>query len=80
MGQLMQLSDSLERARSQYNAATSQLAKIQRDLRENRHELHVAKHNLRNSQRTIAKRLITLYTTEQASTIEVILGAKSLDD
>ncbi len=80
MGQLQQLSDSLERARSQYDAATSQLAKIQRDLRENRHELHVAKHNLRSSQRAIAKRLVTLYTTDQASTIEVILGAKNLDD
>ena len=80
MGQLQQLSDSLERARSQYDAATAQLAQIQHDLRENRHELHVAKSNLRESQRTIAKRLVTLYTTEQASTLEVILGAKNLDD
>ena len=32
--------------------------------------------NLRQSQRTIAKRLVTLYTTDQASTLEVILGAK----
>jgi cell wall-associated NlpC family hydrolase len=80
MGQLQQLSDSLERARAQYDSATAQLAKIKRDLRENRHELHIAKSNLRASQRTIARRLVTLYTTEQASTLEVILGAKSLDD
>ena len=80
MGQLQQLSDSLERARSQYDAATAQLAQIQRDLRENRHELRIAKNNLQESQRTIAKRLVTLYTTDQASTLEVILGAKNLDD
>ena len=80
MGQLMQLSDSLERARAQYNTATAQLAQIQHDLRENRHELRVAKSNLHESQRTIAKRLVTLYTTDQASTLEVILGAKNLDD
>jgi peptidoglycan DL-endopeptidase CwlO len=80
MGQLQQLSDSLERARSQYIDANTRLAQIQRDVRENRNELHIAKRNLSSSQRTIAKRLVTLYTTDQASTLEVILGAKSLDD
>jgi peptidoglycan DL-endopeptidase CwlO len=80
MGQLQQLSDSLEHARAQYDSATAQLAQIQRDLRENRHELRIAKSNLHESERTIAKRLVTLYTTDQASTLEVILGAKNLDD
>jgi cell wall-associated NlpC family hydrolase len=81
MGQLQSLSDSLERARSQYAAANARLAKIQRDLRENKHELHVAKHNLKSSQRTIAARLVALYTSsDQESTLEVILGASSLDE
>jgi cell wall-associated NlpC family hydrolase len=80
MGQLQHLSDSLERARSQYDAATQRLAKIQHDLRVNGHELKLAKHNLKQSQRVIAQRLVTLYTTDQASTLEVVLGARSLDD
>lgn len=80
MGQLRHLSDSLERARSQYYASTQQLAKIQRDLRVNGHELKLAKHNLKQSQRVIAQRLVTLYTSDQASTLEVVLGARSLDD
>ena len=80
LGQLQQLDSSLERARSQYDAATLQLAKIQSDLRENRYELHVAKKNLKVSRRVIASRLVALYTSEQASTLEVILGARSLDD
>jgi len=80
MGQLQQLSGALELARSQYDASTAQLVRIQADLRENRHELHVAQRNLQESQRTIASRLVTLYTTDQTSTLEVILGAKSLDD
>ena len=80
MAQLGQLSNSLERARSQYDVATNQLAKIQRDLKVNRHELNVAKHNLKSSQKVIAARLVTLYTSDQASTLEVILGAQSLDD
>jgi cell wall-associated NlpC family hydrolase len=80
MGQLAHLSDSLERARSQYDASTQQLAKIQNDLRVNGHELKLAKHNLKASQRVIAQRLVTLYTSDQASTLEVVLGARSLDD
>jgi peptidoglycan DL-endopeptidase CwlO len=80
MGQLGQLSDSLERARSQYDAADAKLAQIQRDLRENRRELRVAKQNLKVGQRTIAQRLVALYTSDQESTLEVVLGAKSLDD
>jgi cell wall-associated NlpC family hydrolase len=80
MGQLQQLSDSLERARSQYDAASARLGRIQRDLRENRRELRIAKHNLRASQRTIAQRLVALYTSDQESTLEVIFGARSLDD
>ena len=46
----------------------------------NRRELVIAKHNLARSQRTIAKRLVTLYTTGSTSTLEVILGAQSLDE
>jgi cell wall-associated NlpC family hydrolase len=80
MGQLQSLSDSLERARSQYDQATSQLAETRRQLRENAYELHVARGNLKASQRAIRQRLVSLYTTDQDSTIEVILGSKSLDD
>jgi len=80
MGKLQQLSDSLERARAQYDASTRQLARIQRAVRENRHELKLARHNLKRSQAVIAQRLVTLYTSDQASTLEVVLGARSLDD
>ena len=80
IGQLQGLSDSLERARSQYDAATAQLARTESEQRVNAHELSVARADLRVSQRAIRTRLVTLYTTDQDSTIEVILGARSLDD
>jgi cell wall-associated NlpC family hydrolase len=80
LAQLQQLNTSLGRAVEQYNLANVKLARIQRSVKENRHELHVAKQNLRSSQRVIARRLVTLYTSDQASTLEVILGARSLDD
>jgi cell wall-associated NlpC family hydrolase len=80
MSQLAQLTDERERAEVQYAAASAELARIQRNLRENRRELRVAKHNLKVGQRTIAQRLVALYTSDQESTLEVILGARSLDD
>ncbi len=80
MGQLQSLSDSLERARAQYDQATVQLAETRRQLRENAYELEVARGNLKASQRAIRKRLVSLYMSTPDSTIEVILGSKSLDD
>jgi cell wall-associated NlpC family hydrolase len=80
MGQVQQLGASLETAIAQYQYATVRLARIQHELRTNRHELRIAKTNLKASQRIIAKRLVTLYHGDQTSTLEVILGAKSLDD
>jgi cell wall-associated NlpC family hydrolase len=80
VAQLQGLSDSLERARSQYDAANLQLAETKRQLRENAYELKIARGNLRASQRAIRRRLVTLYTSNQDSTIEVILGSRSLDD
>jgi peptidoglycan DL-endopeptidase CwlO len=80
MGQLQQLSDQLERARSEYAAASSKLAAIKHEQEVNRYELRVAKHNLRISQRNIERRLVALYVGQRQSTLEVILGAKSLDD
>lgn len=56
------------------------LAAIRRDLRENGHELGIAKTNLKRSQLALQQRLVSLYTSEQSSTLEVVLGAKSLDD
>ena len=76
----MQLSDSLERARSQYDESTATLAHIQRNLRQNRHDYAIAKHNLKIGQHLLAQRLASLYMSDQSSAIEVILGARSLDD
>jgi cell wall-associated NlpC family hydrolase len=80
MAQVDQLGASLESAIAQYQYATIRLQRIQHELRTNRRELVIAKANLKTSQRIIAKRLVTLYRQPSASSIEVILGAKSLDD
>jgi cell wall-associated NlpC family hydrolase len=75
------LNANLDRADELLNLANLRLAGVRRDISENRHELRVAKHNLARSRVTIARRLVTLYTSPtEASSLELILGAKSLDD
>lgn len=80
MGQLQQLNGSLEQTVQQYDNAKVKYGRIEHELRVNGQELHVAKRNLAVGQRRIAARLVSLYTTPKDSTLEVILGAKSLDD
>jgi peptidoglycan DL-endopeptidase CwlO len=80
MAELQQLNGSLEQTVQQYDSAKLRYARVERGLKLNREEFKVAKRNLKISQRNIAARLITLYTTPKDSTLEVILGAKNLDD
>ncbi|HVV59132.1 MAG TPA: NlpC/P60 family protein [Gaiellaceae bacterium] len=80
MAELQQLNGSLEQTIQQYDSAKLRYARVEHDLKLNRQEFKVAKRNLQVSQRNIAARLVTLYTTPKDSTLEVILGAKNLDD
>lgn len=82
MAQLNSLDSDLNRAVESYNGARLHLAKTQRALRSNTYDLKVAKHNLRGARSNISKRLIALYTgdNQSSSTIEVVLGARSLED
>jgi peptidoglycan DL-endopeptidase CwlO len=78
LGEIDQLDASLGRANERLNLANLKLDHVQRQIKENRHELRVAQHNLSRSQKTIAQRLVTLYTKGEVSPLEVILGARSL--
>jgi cell wall-associated NlpC family hydrolase len=80
MAELQQLNGSLERTIQQYDSAQLRYRRVEHDLKLNRQEFRVAKRNLQVSQRNIAARLLTLYTTPKDSTLEVILGARNLDD
>ena len=46
----------------------------------NRRELVVARHNLTQSRQMIAKRLVSIYTTTQPSTLDLLLGSRNLSD
>jgi peptidoglycan DL-endopeptidase CwlO len=71
---------SLARADEQVNLANYKLSNVQHEIALNDRELRVAKRNLKRSQELIAQRLVALYTTPPSSTLEVILGARTLDE
>jgi cell wall-associated NlpC family hydrolase len=78
--EIQALDVSLSNADERLNLANIRLDHVRHDIAFNQHELQVARANLQRGQTAIAKRLVTLYTTPQTTTLEVILGASSLDD
>jgi len=81
MAQISQLDSSLERARNLYNDATQRLHVIEHNLSTNKIALRAARANLKQSQKALMTRLVTIYTSrDDQSTLAVLLGAKSIDD
>ena len=80
LGQIQVLDASVERAVDAYNAAQIELNGLQQKEKENRYHLALAKKSYAKAQKTIQARLITLYTSGETTTLEVLLGATSLDD
>jgi cell wall-associated NlpC family hydrolase len=81
LGQVQQLDSSLERAVEAYNLATTKLNGVRADLKENHASLVVARQSLRRAQAALSARIVSLYTSDgQNNSLEVLLGASSLDD
>ncbi len=78
VGEINELNASLGRSDELVNLANLKLARVRAEIVTNRHELVIAKRNLGKSRRTIAVRLVKLYTAGQTSTLEVILGSQNL--
>jgi peptidoglycan DL-endopeptidase CwlO len=81
LAQIQAIDDSLGAAVESYNLANVQLKRIESDQRENRRQLKLTRANLKVAQDSLAARLVSAYTsTEDNSTLSVLLGATSLDD
>ena len=81
LAQIQQIDDSLGPAVESYNLANVQLKKIESDQRENRLQLKLTRVNLEVAQDSLAARLVSAYTsTQDNTTLSVLLGATSLDD
>ena len=81
LGQINQIDQQLGQKVEAYDSARYKLGQIERDQQVNRHDLGVARGNLKIAQKALAARLVSLDTVDhQDTTLDVLLGAKSLDD
>ncbi len=81
MAEMQQLDADVARAAEAWNYANIQLARIEQDLVSNKKHLVAARKSLVVAQGRIAERLRDLYVNDEGnSTLEVILGSRSLDD
>jgi cell wall-associated NlpC family hydrolase len=81
MGQIQSLDSSLAHAIEAYNLANEKLEAIRGDLRENQVELSIAQTNLKRAQQRLVSRVVAIYTSgESDSTLDVLVGSRSLVD
>ncbi len=80
LAQIAELDVAVEQAVEAWNAANLRLNEIQADIEQNQRHLAIAKRAYRIAQKHLQERLVALYVNGEHSTLEVILGATSLDD
>ena len=81
LAEVQRIDANLEHAVEAYNLANVKLDRIRRDIRRNREELALARSNLTRAQSALSSRVVAIYTADEAdSTLEILLGAESLDD
>jgi peptidoglycan DL-endopeptidase CwlO len=81
MTQVQQLDSSLERVIQAYDLATVKLNKARAEFKANHVQLQIAKQSLKRAQAALSARIVSLYTSDgQNDSLEVLLGASSLDD
>ncbi len=80
LAQIAELDVAVEQAVEAWNAANLRLDEIQADIEQNQRHLAIAKRAYRIAQKHLQERLVALYVNGEHSTLEVILGATSLDD
>jgi cell wall-associated NlpC family hydrolase len=81
LNQIQGLDGNLEHAIEAYNLANERLKAVKANLAENRRELGIARANLTQARSVLAEHAVAVYTsTSGDSTLEVLIGATSLDD
>lgn len=81
LAQIQEIDGQLSHTIESYNLANVKLGRIRGELKTNSRHLTIARTSLRAAQAHLSERLVALYKNGGAgSTIEVILGATSIDD
>jgi peptidoglycan DL-endopeptidase CwlO len=80
LAQIQSIDASLEKAVEAYNAANIKLDAIKAEQAINERRLQIARSNFQRAQTVLQQRLVALYTSQDESALEILLGASSLDD
>ena len=80
LAEIQSIDANLEHVIESYNAAQIKLDAIENELRVNENRLEIAKSNYKRAESFLSARLVSLYTSGEESTLEVLLGSASLDD
>ncbi len=78
LAQVDQIGNKLQAAQDAWGLAKQQVALVDRSLQRNQYRLHIARGNLKASQKRLMSRLYSLYVNGAPSTIDVLAGAHSL--
>jgi peptidoglycan DL-endopeptidase CwlO len=81
LAQIQEIDGQLSHAIEAYDLANVKLDRIKADLKTNSQHLTIARTSLKAAQAHLSERLVSLYKNgSDGGTIEVLLGAKSIDD
>jgi peptidoglycan DL-endopeptidase CwlO len=80
LAQIQSIDASLGHVVEAYNASQIKLDGIKAEQKVNERRLEIARANYKRSQVFLQERLVALYTSNDESALEVLLGASSLDD
>jgi peptidoglycan DL-endopeptidase CwlO len=80
LSQIQSIDANLEKAVEAYNAANIRLDEIKAEQELNERRLQIARSNFQRAQVFLQQRLVALYTSQDESAREILLGASSLDD
>ncbi len=81
LAQIQEIDGQLSHAIESYNLANVKLDRIKGELKTNARHLTIARSSLKAAQGHLSERLVSLYKgSSDNSTIEVLLGAQSIDD
>jgi peptidoglycan DL-endopeptidase CwlO len=80
LAEIQSIDANLEKVVESYNAAQIKLDSIEAEQKVNERRLEIARSNFQRAQTFLQHRLVALYTSQDQSALEILLGASSLDD
>jgi peptidoglycan DL-endopeptidase CwlO len=80
LAEIQSIDASLEKVVEAYNASQIKLNAIEAEKKVNEQRLEIARSNYKRAQSFLQQRLVALYTSEDQSALEILLGSASLDD